>query len=526
MTAPTKKSKPAYAGLSITRHAAELAIFSPKTMAIESAASIPIPPGVFDRDGDSIYDPDLLKDLLGQLLRSVRPRPNLVHLSLPGTLLRLVEMPKMEPAGLYVSLSSEAERYKTFDNAEAVVDFCPVPHPNQPPNRQQVVFGAVRSDTLTQYLKILKGLKVKTASISLEPLTVLRAMAGTGVLDGLVQQIGTDAYWGLILVEATRVRLSIWQCDQLVELRETAMETQDFAMATPDSMAVEDLLEEIRRTTKAVQPTVWLSHDLPPAMQQVLSEKLGYPIYPAPLGQGLTLSQPLQLSTVGAALSSMVEFPFQFDILAGLTHSGGGGASSQSSSAAPQQLAEEVSGSNGGSLIPLGLGSLVVSGLVTGGLFVAAMMVQQQIPELEAKRDNIKMEVSALEARQQELKKKAELDRALLDMIQQSKIRNRIYVALTDDLRNKTPEKIWIRSLTVDNALQLDGKALSHQSVINFARSFDEPVYARDIVIKSIKEGRLGGTLVFDFSLSGRVNLDPSILDSTTEVGSAGNGGA
>jgi Tfp pilus assembly protein PilN len=428
----------------------------------------------------------------------------------------------MEAAGLYVSLSSEAERYKTFDNAEAVVDFAPSPKANVPPNQQQVVFGALRSDTLGQYLKILKGLKVKPASLSLEPLSILKAMAGTGVLDGLVQQIGTDAYWGMIFVEATRVRLSIWQCDQLIELRETAMETQDFETAMADSIAVEDLLEEIRRTTKAIQPDVWLSHNLPPMMQQVLSEKIGAAIHSAPLGQALGMSQPLQLSTVGCALTSMVQFPFEFDILYGLTKSGRDVPIGSSSAPSAAAMVED----SGGSLIPIGIGAIVLGCLVTVGLFAAAFISGQQIPELTNKRDGVKMEVSTLESRQQELKKKAELDQALLAMIQQSKIRNQVYVALTDDLKNNTPEKIWIKSLEVSDILELSGKALSHQSVINFARGFDKATYTKDVVIKSIKEGRLGGALVFDFLIQSGINLDPSMLDETAaQAGQAAKAG-
>ena len=509
MTVTPQKTKPAYAGLAITRHAVELAIFSQKGMAIESAASIPVPPGVFDRDGDTIQDPELLKELLTQVVRSVKPRPTLMHLSLPGTLLRLVEMPKMEPSGLYVSLSSEAERYKTFDNTDAVVDFSPNPAPHIPSNQQQVVFGAVRSDTLGQYLRILKSVKVKVASISLEPLMVLKAMAGTGVLDGLVQQIGADAHWGMIFVEPTRVRLSIWQCDRLIELRETSMETHDFATSTVDSIVVEDLLEEIRRTTKSVQPTIWLSHDLPPAMQQVLSERMGTPIYTAPLGQALVMSQPLQLSTVGVTLSSMVQFPFSFDILAGAAKVVATSHSSSSSNAAP--LVEESS--QGLPLIPLGIGAMVLGGVASIGLWGAATWMSQQLPALESKRDSAKMEVGTLEARQKELKKQVALDEALMAMIQNSKIRNQVYVALTDDLYKKTPEKIWIRSLQVNDQLELSGKALSHQSVINFARSLDGTHYTKDVVIKSIKEGNVGGTLVFDFVIDGGVNLDPALLE-------------
>lgn len=513
MTAPKKKQKPAYAGLSITREAIELAIFSQKGMGIESSASIPVPPGVFDQDGDLVLEPGLLKEILSQLFKSVRPKPSFVHLSLPGTLLRLVEMPKMELSGLYVSLSSEAERYKTFDNTEAIVDFSINPSANVAPSQQQVVFGALRSDTLGTYLKILKELRIKPASVSLEPLNVLRAMAGTGVLDGLVQQIGTDAYWGMIFVEPTRVRLSIWQCDQLIELRETAMETGGFDLVTTDSIMVEDLLEEIRRTTKAVQPSIWLAHNLAPAMQQLLSEKMGSTIYTAPLGQSLMMNQPLQLSTVGVTLSSVVQFPFPFDVLSSVTKSIGGGATTASSGSSDSPLAAEVS-SGPSPLIPIGIGSMILGCLVTAVLFIGALMVGQQIPGLESNRDSAKMEVSSLQNRQAELKKKAELDQVLLDMIQKARVRNHIYVSLTEDLKRKTPEKIWIRTLDVADDLSMNGKALSHQSVINFARTFDEAPYAKDIVIKSIKEGRLGGALVFDFTIHGDTNLDPALLEA------------
>src|SRR4051812_23290793 len=122
MTVNPKKKKPVYAGLSVTKRSVELAVFSPKG-ALEQFASAPLPPGVFDADGDQVQNPILLKSIIVQLMQTVKPLPVQVHLSVPGTLLRIVEMPKMPPSALYLSLSSEAERYKTFDNTEAVVDF-------------------------------------------------------------------------------------------------------------------------------------------------------------------------------------------------------------------------------------------------------------------------------------------------------------------------------------------------------------------------------------------------------------------
>lgn len=508
MTVRPKKKKSVYASLSITHRSVELAVVSPKNLALEQSAILPIPEGVFDQDGDRILNPALLKEMIGQVLRDLKPRPAMVHLSLPGTLLRMVEMPKIDANGLYVSLSSEAERYKTFDDTEAVVDFVTLEAAHAPANQQQVVFGAVRSDSLAVYLKILRDMRMKPASIGLEPLNVLRAMAGTGVLDSLVQQIGSDAHWGMIFVEATRVRFSLWQCNRLVELRETAINTSEFSTATDDDIVVEDMMEELRRTTKNAQPTLWLTHQMPPNMAQILSTRMGCPFRDAPLGPTFVATQPIDLATVGSSLSSMVSFPFDFDIGEGLSRSGGMATSNSALDAA-------VAGDDDPKhwLIPAGVGAMLLALLLTGGLYVWAMMVSQQLPSITSKRDSAKMEVSGLESRQRELKKKAELDQSLLELVNQGKMRNRIYVALTDDLKRKTPQQLWIQTLKVNEGLELSGKGMNHNAVIHFAQSFDDAPYTKAVLIDSIKEDRLNGTIIYNFKISGGIQLTPSLLE-------------
>jgi Tfp pilus assembly protein PilN len=507
MTAIPKKKKPVYTGLSVTSRAVELAVFNPKTMSVDQVVSTPMPVGVFDADADNIQDAALLKEIIGQTIRAVKPKPACVNLSLPGSLLRMVEMPKMDPAGLYISLASEAERYKTFDNTEAIVDFVLFDQAQAQNNMQHLVFGAVRSDALGQYMRILKDLHVQVAGISLEPLDILRGMAGTGVLDGLVQQIGLDAYWGVIFVEPNRIRLSVWQADRLVELRETQIDTSEFSAPNPDSIMVEDMLEEIRRTTKNIQPSLWLTQNMPPAMEQILSSRLGCPFHPAPVGNGLQMQQPMQLSTVGSALTSVVQFPFDFDLAAGM------GKTSGMPMAAGGGGQGEGDAADIGWMIPAGVASIVIFGLITAGLFGLSTFTSMQLPEVQKKRDESKLVVAGLEARQRELKKKVELDQTLMQMVDQAKIRNHIYVALTDDLVKKTPEKVWIHTLKAADNLEMQGKAMSHQSVINFARSFDQAPYSKAIQISAIKEGRLNGALVYDFKIGGNVFLNPALAE-------------
>ncbi|MCE3234007.1 MAG: hypothetical protein K0Q50_187 [Vampirovibrio sp.] len=508
MTVTPTNKKPVYAGLSISHEAIELVVFSPKTLSVEQSVSLPIPDGLFDNERDSISDPALLKGLLAQAFQAVKLKPATVHLSLPGTLLRMVEMPKMDPSGLYVSLSSEAERYKTFDNTEASVDFIVCENPHLPPNMLQLVLGAVRSDVLHLYLKTLKELKVKVHSIGLEPLSILRGMAGTGVLDSLVQQIGTDACWGMMFVEASRVRFTLWRCDKLLELRELSMDTHEFVHAAPGSIVVEDMLEEIRRTVKTEQPVLWLTHNMPPAMENALAEVLGCPVRMAPMGNAINMGQPLQLSSLGSAMTSVVPFPFELDITEGIKSAGG------SSASATSEVAADIDSGDGPPpwLIPAGFASLALGGIASGILFAMASMAAMQIPDLTSKVESAKVEVAGLQTRQAELKKKVELDKSLLDMVEKAKIRNHVYVAFTDDLKRKTPEQLWVQQLQVNDEVSMEGKALNHQSVINFAKSFDTAPYTRAVLIDSIKEGRLGSSLVYDFKISGGVNLDKSIM--------------
>lgn len=512
-----KKTKPTYAGLSITQHQIELAVFSQKSLAIEKSFSVPVPSGLFHPEHDMIQNPELLKKLLSDVLSRAKLKPAKVHLSLPGTLLRMVDMPKMDTASLYVSLSNEAERYKLFDDTEAIVDFVLLDSlPVTANNLVPLVLGATRKDSLSIYLKCLKELKVKPVSIGLEPLNVLRGMAGSGVLDSLVQQIGSEANWGITLVEDGRVRFMVWRVDQLLELRELTMDTQAFASATPAAAIVDDLAEEMQRTSKKNKPTIWLTYNMPEAMQNCLANKIDVPVTPVPMGNAVTvLQQPITLAALGAAMTSIVPFPFDLDLSEGA-----------------QSVASTVAAVNTGSgddagkkaaatwLMPLGGAILALGGIVSFILFLMATMTAQQIAPLQSDVDSIKMEVAGLKNRESELSKKAQLDQLLLSRIKLAKAKNHAFVSLTEDLKHNIPKELWLQSLTVGDTMEMLGKALTHKPVIYFAKSFDLTPYAKGIKIDSIMENRVGANLVYDFEISGTLNLNEetqSITDNATE---------
>ncbi len=507
MSSKKKNKKPVYVGLSITQTAIEAAVFDPKAFSIVQSSSCPVPEGLFDEDGDRVLDEGLLKEVIGEVLRDLKLKSSVVHLSVPGTLLRMVEMQRMGESELYVALSSEAERYKTFDDADAIVDFADIESENQNPQGQHnIVFGAIRSDSMQTYQRVAKQLKFKIASVTLEPLNVLRAMAGTGVLDSLIMQIGQDAHWGTIFVEPTRIRISLWQANRLLELRETQMMTHDFASATGDSMVVEDIVEEIRRTTKMAQPSIWLTHNMPFTMEQILNERLNVPFRAAPLGDSMTMSDPnLQIATVGCALTSMVSYPFDFDILSGIGRGTVGGSAEF----------EDVNQANIDWLVPVGGGVLLLCLVATGLMYLISSFSGAQIPQLQTQKETKQAEVAQLQAEQKALQEKVDLDTRLLDMIRSAAVRNHVYVALTDDVKNRIPLDSWVHTMVInkDNTVEIQGVTKTHEDAIQFARSFDNIPYVQGVTIGAIKQTLIGPTPVFNFTITGNLNPDPSLLN-------------
>ncbi len=504
-----KKRKTAHAGLSISRDFIELAIISPKSMTILEAASVPTPEGLLDTDGDRVLDPLLLKDAIQHLFRMVKVKPKAVHLSVPASLLRMVEMPRLDESELYVSLSSEAERYKTFDDTEALVDFYQIEGARtSAPNMVSLVFGAVRKDTLECYLKTMQKLKIKVASVDLEALNVLRGMAVTGVLDSLVQQIGTDAHWGAIFVESTRVRLAIWQGNGIVELRETHMPTAEFSHVTSDSIVLEDLMEEIRRTTKNVQPLIWLTHHMPEPMCRLLGERLGVPVRPCLLGNTMGASVDLSIPIVGAAFSSMVAYPMPFDILSGARK-----PSSGKPGAAPAVELDEDDNTSS-LLIGAGVLSIVGSLLLGAGLFMTnEFWFKQEVQKAEQAQQAEQLQLAQLQSELSVLKDRDAVDKALIGIIENAEIRNKVYVMLTEDLRRKTPPKLWVQEIKVNGKVKFEGKAVSHQDILDFAKSFDTVPYVRAVAVDSITEELLEGTPVFNYKIAGNLALSKDLLN-------------
>ena len=298
------------------------------------------------------------------------------------------------------------------------------------------------------------------------------------------------------------------------------MDTHEFNQAKENGMVVDDLLEEMRRTTKNEVPVLWLTSNMPTSMEQVLSQRLNIPVKSAPMGDSIGLIQPIQLSTLGVATTSLVPFPFTLDLQEGLRK---GGKSSFPEDKAPLMGAgsgaADSDDDNAGVFIPAGLGVMVLCCIASGVLFLMGMFSGFGLPELQAKVDSTNSEIESLKATESDLRSKVNLNDYLQEVLWHAKARTRSYVSLTDELKKKIPtESVWIQNLKVtghddNNILEITGKSLNHQAVISFARSYDAVPYTSAILIDSIKEMKIGIRRVYDFKISGNLNLTSILSD-------------
>jgi Tfp pilus assembly PilM family ATPase len=507
-----KKLPPCYVGMSVSKSMVEAAVLQPSKdvgvspHTIVRSVMLPLPDGVLSPSGDEVLDSQTLSSVMSAALSEVKAKSRQVHLCIPATLLRVTEMPIMQPKELYLSLTSEAERYKTFDETESVVDFSLQDNPPPAPGQSRVVFNAVRGDTLAAYKMACVKAKIKIASIDIEPMHVLRGMAGSGVLDSLVTQIGQAAFWGTLFVEPERIRLALWQGNILYELREVQMDTREFALADPNTMAANDLFDEIQRTIKTNVPSIWLTYRMPAAMDQVLAQRFNVPVRAAMIGPGVAADKPtLQVSTVGASLRNLVEFPFDFDI-----------NSSGKLYAAPKQASPGQTDAVVGLMTVLGGIGMLLSLLAWGGLALFTQFaLTPQLTEKQTQVDSITAEISSVQSQIDQISGTADYYSFAKEVLNKTKARNQAFVEFIADLRRKTPPALWVYQVKLNDKdmVIFQGKTTDHQSVLNLAKSFDEVRYANTIRVRYIAEDKIGATPVFRFVITGSIKADPSIMN-------------
>ncbi len=490
-------------GISITHDFIEAAIFSEKGFKIENSVTMPVPAGLFSGEGEEVTDPGLLSQVFKDLMAELRPKTRSFHLSVPPTLVRVLELPQIDKKQLYLSLSSEAERYRAFDDAEAVVDYVDLEGVPVPRGMQRILFLAMRRDTYDAYQKAAQLSKLKIASIDVEPFNILRGMAGTGVLESLVQQMGADKPWGFLYVGMNRVMISLWKGNNLLELREVNIDTHALLQAGPSSPYVTDLVDEIRRTASMHDPGIWLTHNLGGDLVQGLNEQLQLPVRPCLWGPHLQSDNPnLMVSTIGTCRHSSVLFPFDLNMQAGAKASSKGG----------DDAADDTGGVDPK---PILIGGIVTCILLTGIWVVLSglngLWLSGAIAQLTKDKEQKEAEQVSLNAQKEAQKKKSDIQSSIITAINNVVLRNQLYVHLVDDLKKTTPQDLWLTSMDVNDSISIKGKALSSQAIIHFAKGFDAIPYTTNIAVRSIKESSAPAHS-FEFEVGGQIKLDEDAL--------------
>lgn len=525
MAAGTMSKKRWSVGISVHPDRVCLVRLSEQGLQIGQATTVGLSTGVITSTGDQVLNVDALADALTKLIRQSGVKERDFHLSVPATLVRMVEMPSLGPNEMQVSLSSEAEGYKSFSNAEAIVSFAFADPPNKPAagGKKWVVFGALRSDAIDGYFLACKKAKMKLSSIDVQPVNTLRAMAAAGVLDSLVRQIGPDATWGMLNIDAERLFVTLWQGNQVVEVREAPIDELALQMAfnnTLDPSLVDDCAEEIRRTVKTSSASVWLVNNVPSLLAEALSERFAAPFAPAQIDPGLLQGfEDLELAAFGAALHDTVPFPFGFNFI----HPGLGTKPIESKpvtvAAAPGKA--KAASPRGGlhPLIPIGIACCVgtlLLGVVAGA--VNWFYIQPEKTKMSQQVASAQTSITMLTQQLTQLQTWASLETDAVALLRNARIRNQTYTRLADDLMHMTPDNMWIHTIKVGQTLEIDGKATQHESVLDFAKQFDATAYAKNLLIRSIKEDWIGNIKVYIFQIGGDLTLSPELLNDVNRV--------
>jgi hypothetical protein len=508
MSLLSSKTSKNVVGLSVTEDAVYATCYDSSTFNVVASSQVFIPKDVFGPCSDTILNGAQLSILLQQVVGNLGIKPSKVYLSIPSTLLRLVEMPKIQKHELYLSLSAEAEGYKAFDGSEALVDFVQI-NGATGTNSQKLVFTAVRKDTLHAYLKACSRAKLKVAAIEPEELSIVRAMAGTGVLDSMAQQLGADVVWGSVFASSDRLRFLVWRGNTLLELREVQIPSDLLRNAQPDALVIEDVLDETRRTVQVcgAAPQIWLTHNLPTVINEVLMEQLQVPVKPCLISPGVELNGfTPNLASLGACLRQAMLFPLGLNLSQGKAQAKVEDVEQQASVAQQEETGENPMAW----AMMAGMAGLLLLAVTYVGLMFYQGALSSDLQKMEQDKNGLLSQQTMLSARKEELKREYEIQGSIVQIAKAAEERNRMIFSFVSDLSQLTPPQVWVHSTSFDTQVKLEGKTLSHNAAIAFAKNFDARHYISGVVINTLKEDMVGPNPVYNFTLSGGVAVPPA----------------
>lgn len=491
------KHKTTNVGIAINTEWIELVQLSRDLRSIEKSIKLPMPMATMDPSGDRLRDPQTLATSIAAMFSELGVKSSVksVHVSVPGTLVRIVEMPKIPKNELILALTSEAERYAIFNDTEALVDYEVLSE--EPDERQKIILVALRKDTVAAYKETFDIAKIKMESLEVETISCLRGLKYSGSLDAALAEVG-DQPWGSIHFEPERVRITVWHYDQIKNWREVLLDTSDLKIMGEEAPVIQDLVEEVRRTIGMTRPALWLTYGIPESLATALTPRLGANVRSMLPGTNVQLDDPkLSLAAIGLCAKSFDPFPAFIDI----------------TPAVDPESSGEILGSF--KLMIAGAFVLaVIMGILTVILIGLSLWFNHMATKADEKITEQTNNINTLQTEVNELQKRTSIDKELSDKVQRIVAQNGSISKITDAIKEKIPSNLWLEKVAVSGDIQIEGKSIDYDSIIQFSKNFEDsenlsgtPSPITNMSLQNIEEVDDKGRTVYKFSMVGQPKL-------------------
>ncbi len=494
----------------------EGAIYHHELQAVTKSVIHKLPHGLIASGGDIIPDSAALGDVLSKVMDELTPATRQVHLTIPCTLLRVVETPKMEMEEYSIFLASEAERFRAFDNTEAVVAFELLENASSPVN-QRILYTAIRRDTFEKYQKACKNANIRLASMEVEPLQIIRSMVGTGLYDKIQAEIPEPHFcWGSMIQEFDRLRFLIWQGLDLVDIREITISGQMLSQTTDNAVVLSDLIMELNRTVQGVkplEPLFWMTHRLNYILLQHLQHETGVGFKSFEIPTDFTTDRTdIGMTVLGGCFESVEIRPYHLNFFDKKSSSGkGGGTFSLGSLSSLNPASFEGLDISNNPLIRMLVPAMGLGVILTLVGWVSLMGVNKYSEaskvEIEQKQKQL---TSAIQQTTTELTHYTQmylLSEKILSVVNESKQVNAILLDLLTDIQY-LPPTLWFSEVGYNKQVTIIGNALHPKDVLNLTGKLEQRSYGKDFILHYINEEEVSPDepLIYNFMLGGLLN--------------------
>lgn len=452
------KHKATKVGISIGTEWIELVLLANDLKTVQKSVKVPMPMATMDPTGDRLRDPQTLATSIAAMLAelNVKPPVKAIHVTVPGTLVRIVEMPKIPKNELLLALVSEAERYAVFNDTEALVDYEVISE--EPDERQKIILVALRKDTVAGYKEAFDMAKVKISTLEVETISSLRGLKYSGKLEEILEEVNDQA-WGTIHFEPERIRIAVWHYDQIKNWREVLLDTSDLRIMGEEAPVIQDLVEEVRRTIGMTRPAKWLTYGIPETLAASLTSRLGAPVQSMMPGSNINLDDPkLSLAAVGVSCKSYDKFPAFINIV------------------------PVADGEDSGELLP-SFKIMMVVAVILAVLFVGITIVLKGITwwadsnyqTASQEVNKTSQELATLTTKKNELEQKVKVSNDLASRLNRIIKHNGSISKITDAVRDNIPSNVWLDKVTITSGnVDIEGQSIDYDSIYKFSKNFED----------------------------------------------------